>query len=92
MLISADSEEIAYEKTKNIIQKVRGMRETDRTNFVYLDAMKSPVARVKNKFRYQVLMRVINWQKIRKQIYELCDNEKDAKISLFVEINPQNLS
>lgn len=92
LLISADSEEIAYEKTKNIIQKVRGMRETDRTNFVYLDAMKSPVARVKNKFRYQVLMRVINWQKIRKQIYELCDNEKDAKISLFVEINPQNLS
>ena len=54
--------------------------------------MKSPVARVKNKFRYQVLMRVINWQKIRKQIYELCDNEKDAKISLFVEINSQNLS
>lgn len=92
LLISADSEEIAYEKTKNIIQKVRGLRETDRTNFVYLDAMKSPVARVKNKFRYQVLMRVINWQKIRKQIYELCDNEKDAKISLFVEINPQNLS
>lgn len=92
LLISADSEEIAYEKTKNIIQKVRGLRETDRTNFMYLDAMKSPVARVKNKFRYQVLMRVINWQKIRKQIYELCDNEKDAKISLFVEINPQNLS
>lgn len=92
LLISADSEEIAYEKTKNIIQKVRGLRETDKTNFVYLDAMKSPVARVKNKFRYQVLMRVINWQKIRKQIYELCDNEKDAKISLFVEINPQNLS
>lgn len=92
LLISADSEEMAYEKTKNIIQKVRELRETDRTNFVYLDAMKSPVARVKNKFRYQVLMRVINWQKIRKQIYELCDNEKDAKISLFVEINPQNLS
>ena len=92
MLISADSEEVAYEKTKNIIQKVRKIKEQEKENFVYLDAMKSPVGRVKNKFRFQVLMRVVNWEKIRKQVYALCDNEKDSKISLFVEINPQNLS
>lgn len=92
LLISADSEEVAYEKTKNIIQKVREIKEQDKENFVYLDAMKSPVGRVKNKFRFQVLMRVVNWEKIRKQVYALCDNEKDSKISLFVEINPQNLS
>lgn len=92
LLISSDSEEIAYESTKNIIQKVREIKEQDKENFVYLDAMKSPIGRVKNKFRFQVLMRVVDFKKIRKQIYELCDNEKNSKLSIFVEINPQNLS
>lgn len=92
LLISSDSEEIAYESTKNIIQKVRDIKEQNKENFVYLDAMKSPIGRVKNKFRFQVLMRVVDFKKIRKQIYELCDNEKNSKISIFVEINPQNLS
>ena len=92
ILITAEREEDAYDKTKNIIGKIRQLRENDRENFVYLDAMKSPVGRMQNKFRFQVLMRLVDWKKIRKNIYEICDNEKDQKASIFVEINPQNLS
>ena len=92
ILITAEREEDAYDKTKNIIGKIRNLKENDRENFVYLDAMKSPVGRMQNKYRFQVLMRLVDWKKIRKNIYEICDNEKDQKASIFVEINPQNLS
>ena len=92
ILISSEKEDCAYEKTKEVFSKIKELKQTSGDEFVYLDAMKSPVSRVKNKFRFQVLFRIKNWQNFRNKIYEICDNEKNDKISIFVEINPQNLS
>ncbi len=59
---------------------------------IYLDAMKSPIKRVQDKYRYQIMMRL----KLEKadEIEEECFNivNSAAKTSVFFEVNPQNLS
>ena len=56
--------------------------------------MKSPVGRIKNKTRYQILMRFTKLKEsdIMEKIYSVADSHKSAKLSIFVEIDPQNLS
>ena len=50
--------------------------------------------KIKNKIRYQILMRIKHEHEddIIQKLYEICDKYENAKVSIFVEINPQNLS
>ena len=60
------------------------------TNFA---AMKSPVKRISNKYRVQILVRIVrDEENITRQIYEAVDEYTIPKVSVFVEINPNNLS
>ena len=57
---------------------------------IFLQAMPSPVKRIQNKFRYQILTRYIPNDKITCDFFSISDIiEKD--VSIFVEINPNNL-
>ena len=62
--------------------------------FVYLGVMKSPIGRIQNKFRLQILMRLKPEceEQITNKLFELADIVKKPDVSIFVEINPQNLS
>lgn len=76
---------------QEIMQKLR-MRESD---FIYISAMKSPVGRIQNKFRYQVLTRFQRGKE--SEMLDFIDKSvKSADIPrnchVFLEINPQNLS
>ena len=52
--------------------------------------MPSPVKRIQTKYRYQILTRFIPSDKITSEFFELSDViEKD--VSIFVEVNPNNL-
>ena len=55
--------------------------------------MKSPIKRLQNKFRMQVLMRIEakNYQLI-KRIFEISDQKKSKNVSVFLEVNPNNLT
>lgn len=94
LLFTGDNEEIVKEYTKLCYSKVKELMNDNLQDFVYLDAMKSPISKIKKKIRYQILMRIKekNCDKIIEKIYEICDNIEQNKISLFVEIDPQNLS
>jgi len=73
------------------IKKVCGEYGKD---IFYLSAMASPVKRIQNKHRYQILLRYktnIHYDLIQK-IYAVVDNFNKKDVSIFVEINPQNLS
>ena len=56
--------------------------------------MKSPVRRIKNKYRYQILMRLKLQFKdeIIEKIYSLHNDLQNRSVTSFVEIDPQNLS
>lgn len=94
LLFSSQSEEIVREITKLCYTDIKHLRDIYLDDFVYLDAMKSPITKIKNKIRYQILMRIKHEHEdeIIQKLYEICDKHTNAKVSMFVEINPQNLS
>ena len=70
------------------------LAEAYKEDFVYCDAMKSPLTRLQNRYRYQILIRLKqeNFKPILDKIYDICDKHENQKVSFFVEINPQSLS
>ena len=57
---------------------------------MFLQAMPSPVKRIQTKYRYQILTRYLPSDKITEDLFAISDIiEKD--VSIFVEINPNNL-
>lgn len=92
ILFSHENEKIVANDTKVCYNKVQMVKERYSDDFVYLDVMKSPLNRIKNKFRYQILMRfkLDNEKEIENAIYSCVDPK--CKSSVFFEINPQNLS
>jgi len=82
------------EPIKKYLEKILGKLRTRAGDFIYLGAMKSPLGRIQNKFRYQILARfnrdiesdMINF------IHDVVNSEDKKKILVFLEINPQNLS
>ena len=58
-----------------------------------MQAMKSPINKIQNKYRYQIVLRIKRQfeSEILGKIYQIADNNKQGN-SVFVEINPQNMS
>ncbi len=61
---------------------------------LFCQAMKSPVKRIQNRFRYQILMRLGNKgaDSLLEKIYNIVDKYTVNSVSVFVEINPNNMS
>ncbi|MBO5215740.1 MAG: primosomal protein N' [Clostridia bacterium] len=96
VLVSSESEELASRTLKGIFDEVTEISRQKRENFAYFGAMKSPVKRIQSKFRVQILMRLIGENDeiddITKEVYCVVDKYTIPKASVFVEINPNNLS
>jgi primosomal protein N' len=82
------------EVVKQCHNKIFDIAQENADAFVYYDAMKSPLGRIKNKFRYQVLIRIKKQKskEIIDKIYDACDDCCHPKVSMFVEINPSSLA
>ena len=94
ILFSGDIEEIVRETTKMCYNDIKQLRFDNINEFVYLDVMKSPIGKIKNKIRYQILARITKSisDELIQQMYSICDKYQNPKVSVFVEIDPQNLS
>ena len=92
ILSSHEDENIVAKEIKVCYNKVQEVKEKYKDDFIYLDVMKSPLNRIKTKYRYQILMRfkLAKAKEIEDEIFK-CVDEK-AKSSIFFEVNPQNLS
>ena len=93
VLASSEQEDLAVSTLKSIYADLGEIVEENKQSIVYFGAMKSPVKRIQTKYRMQILMRVkTNREEITKKVYETVDKYANPKVSLFVEINPNNLS
>ncbi len=94
VLVSGEDEEKTKTFLKEFYGKLLVFKEENKKDFIYFEAMKSPIKRIKNKFRYQILMRIKlnNFDKILENIYFIHNEQKGKSVISFVEINPQNLS
>ena len=94
VLITSEKEEKAKKITKNLFENIEPLKQKYPNDFVYLNAMKSPVKRIEKKYRYQILMRIKTerYDEIIKDIFEVKNKIKSTDCYVFIEQNPQNLS
>lgn len=96
VLFTSSAEEVAKSATKVYYDGVKELAKGDYNGeFIYIGAAKSPVGRIQNKFRYQVMLRIKlgKFNQLITQLYSLADKVKqNGDLSIYVEINPQNLS
>lgn len=92
ILITSENDDLAKGKTHEIFLKLKDLRIKNKEKFVFLEAMRSPVGRIKTKFRYQIVTRIIDSNSLlEKNINEIVGENK-KNVSIFIEQNPQSLS
>ncbi|MBQ5926811.1 MAG: primosomal protein N' [Clostridia bacterium] len=91
VLITGEDEK----KTMEVLRKVYGNLESVYTQnadkFLFFNKMRSPIKRIQNKFRYQVLMRLSDTS-VLPEVYDACASEQTRDVFVTVEENPANLS
>ena len=94
ILLTSIDDELAKDVTHKLILKLKEFRVKYGKKLFFLEAMKSPVNKIKNKHRYQIVMRfdIDIENQVISEIYKLLDEIKNNKLSVFVEINPNSLS
>lgn len=94
ILISGEDEAKVKKLTKQVFDQVKNIKKQHPLDFLYCEAMKSPVGRIEKKFRYQVLVRIKleHQEQIVEQLYKIMDSINTSGIQTFIEVNPSNLS
>lgn len=94
LLFTSENNDLALEVVKKCYNKIFDLANLYKDDFVYYDAMKSPITRIKNKYRYQILIRLKKDREfeITNKIYSVCDECYNHKVSFFVEINPSSMT
>lgn len=92
ILFSNINENVVKSELKSCYNKLLKVREKFFDDIIYMDAMKSPVKKIKNSYRYQIIIRIKlhNSQLIENEIFA-CTSEA-LKSSVFFEVNPENMS
>lgn len=92
ILFTHTDENVVKDELKVCYNKLIKVREKYFEDIIYMDAMKSPLKRLQNKYRYQVIVR-FKLDKAEEIEEELFNATKGSlKSSVFFEVNPQNMS
>ena len=93
LLYSDENGEKCIELLNRHYSEIERLKNVYGEDFLFLQKMRCPVKRIDKKYRFQILMRLSagKTDEIIQRIYEICDkNEK--KVTVFAEVNPQNMS
>ena len=94
ILLTSESDDLVKDSTHKLIMELKKFRLDYGDKFYFMEAMKSPVNKIKNKHRYQIVLRFANdiEKEVLSKIYAILDSIKNNKLSIFVENNPVSLS
>lgn len=93
IMVESEEEDLAIKTLKAVFEKAREVYKKYQPSFIYFDKMKSPVKRIKNKYRFQVLARIKNdYDLIEDEFYEIANETSTKKVLCYVEVNPSNFS
>ena len=94
ILISGENEGKTLDFLKKFYDNVVTLKQKYKNDFIYLEAMKSPIKRIKNEFRYQILMRLSeeNFKNILNELFFIKTQLQKRVATCFIEIDPQNLN
>ncbi|MBE5735017.1 MAG: primosomal protein N' [Clostridiales bacterium] len=94
ILISSENENNARNYTRDIFNDLKALKVEYKNEIYFLQAMQSPLSKLKNKYRFQVVLRFNRTlsKEIVSKIYQVLDKYEKNKVSVFVENNPLSLS
>lgn len=92
ILFSDINENYAREMLKLCYTEIEKLKKIYSNEILYLDAMKSPLKRLQNKYRYQIIIRLKldKADEIEKQVFDIANGI--SKNNVFIEINPSNMA
>ncbi|MDE7087463.1 MAG: primosomal protein N' [Clostridia bacterium] len=91
VMVTAEKDEAALEALKNVYFAIEEIRKADPGDFIFFNKMHSPIKRLQNRVRYQVLCR-LRTEKHLRQIYDIAKQFATPQALVYVEENPANLS
>ena len=92
ILFCHNDENVVKDELKSCYNKLLKVREAHFDDVIYMDAMKSPIKKIKNLYRYQVIVRIKlgSSKQIEDEIFDCTQNA--LKSSVFFEVNPENMA
>ena len=91
VLVTGEDDKKTVEALKEVYFALEGLYTENPEKFLFFNKMRSPIKRIQNKHRYQVLMRLCDTS-VLPQIYEACAEARTKDVLVSVEENPVNLS
>lgn len=94
ILFTSGDENLAKDAAKVYYDEVKKIQSEYNRDFIYLGVMKSPIGKIQNKFRIQILIRLRrdHEDEIISRLFDILDKNKLNNVSAFIELNPQSLS
>ncbi|MBQ9710147.1 MAG: primosomal protein N' [Clostridia bacterium] len=93
VMVVAEDDAKAIEVLRELYLAMDNIKRDNSSDFIFFNKMKSPIKRMQNKYRYQVLMRVYSGNdKLKNQIYQTALSFKTRDVAVYVEENPNNLT
>jgi primosomal protein N' (replication factor Y) len=91
VLVTGEDDGKTLEALKAVYFELERLYTEQSEKFLFFNKMRSPIKRIQNKFRYQVLMRLCDTS-VLPQIYAVCAEARTRDVLVSVEENPANLS
>lgn len=91
VMVSAEEEQDALEGLKRVYFPLEKLYLENTDKFLFFNKMHSPIKRIQNRHRFQVLMRLTD-ESLLPAIYDAASAARDKRTNVYVEENPSNLS
>ena len=91
VLVTGEEEKKALEALKEVYFALEKLYTDNAEKFLFFNKMRSPIKKIQNKYRYQVLMRLSD-SSVLPQIYDICAEARNRDVLVSVEENPANMS
>ncbi|MDE6274475.1 MAG: primosomal protein N' [Clostridiales bacterium] len=91
VMVTGSEEREALDALREVYTKLEKVYADNADSFLFFNKMHAPIKRIQNKFRYQVLMRIVDGKPL-KEIYAICAETNYKNTLVYVEENPSNLS
>ncbi|MDE5756696.1 MAG: primosomal protein N', partial [Clostridia bacterium] len=94
VLMTSEDEDKVIDTAKSIYRPIMEYAQQNTHDFLYVQAMKAPLGRIQNKFRYQIIARIRreNESKIIAKFYDVIEKNQSRGVTVFAELNPQNMA
>ena len=91
VMVTGENEKETLEALRSVYGRLQAIYAAHEEEFLFFNRMHSPIKRIQNKYRYQVLMRMTQNAPL-KEVYAAVAEEKQKNVLVYVEENPSNLS